>query len=181
MRSHKTFSPGLLICLGCIALAFAVFQLYYFSVFTVDDAYISYRYAENFAKGDGLVFNKGEYVEGYTNFLWLVINAAFMKAKLAPEWTSNMIGITSGALILVIAVVWGARSMGWRSPLVWIAPLCLAVNRTFCAWSTSGLEHQFFSLLLFLAALRFIQERERMGKAGLGSSLLLALATLKLR
>jgi len=38
-----------------------------------DDAYITYRYAENFYKGFGLVFNKGERVEGYSNFLYLIL------------------------------------------------------------------------------------------------------------
>src|SRR5262245_51389143 len=34
---------------------------------TVDDAYISYRYARNLARGIGLVYNEGERIEGYTN------------------------------------------------------------------------------------------------------------------
>jgi hypothetical protein len=43
-----------------------------------DDAYISLQYAKNWASGQGLVFNPGERVEGYTNFLWV--------ALLAPLW-----------------------------------------------------------------------------------------------
>ena len=43
--------------------------------FVQDDAYISFRYAENLALGRGLVWNEGERVEGYTNFLWTVILA----------------------------------------------------------------------------------------------------------
>ena len=38
-----------------------------------DDAFISFRYAKNLANGSGLVFNSGERVEGYTNFLWTLI------------------------------------------------------------------------------------------------------------
>ncbi|QRY79837.1 hypothetical protein JVX91_01595 [Pseudomonas sp. PDNC002] len=38
-----------------------------------DDAYISYRYASNFFNGGGLVFNSGEYVEGYSNFLYILM------------------------------------------------------------------------------------------------------------
>ncbi len=37
-----------------------------------DDAYITFRYARNFFNGFGLVFNAGEYVQGYTNFLWII-------------------------------------------------------------------------------------------------------------
>ena len=47
-----------------------------------DDAYISYRYAENFFNGHGLVFNRNEYVEGYSNFLYtLLITPAFYFGK----------------------------------------------------------------------------------------------------
>ena len=41
-----------------------------------DDAYIGLRYARNLSVGEGLVFNPGERVEGYTNFLWVIILAA---------------------------------------------------------------------------------------------------------
>ncbi len=39
----------------------------------VDDAYISYRYARNIARGQGAVFNPGERVEGYSNFLYTLL------------------------------------------------------------------------------------------------------------
>ena len=42
--------------------------------FVQDDAFITYRYARNLARGEGLVFNPGERVEGYTNFLWTVMH-----------------------------------------------------------------------------------------------------------
>ena len=38
-----------------------------------DDAFISLRYSDMFARGEGLVFNSGEWVEGYTNFLWTLL------------------------------------------------------------------------------------------------------------
>lgn len=41
--------------------------------FTTDDPFISYRYAENLASGYGLVFNKGEWVEGFSNPTWVFI------------------------------------------------------------------------------------------------------------
>ncbi|HEX4934306.1 MAG TPA: hypothetical protein VFV33_14045, partial [Gemmatimonadaceae bacterium] len=37
-----------------------------------DDAYITFRYADHLARGLGLVFNVGERVEGYSNFLWTI-------------------------------------------------------------------------------------------------------------
>ena len=53
-------------------------SLFYFH-YTSDDAYISYRYARNLADGVGLVWNPGEHVEGYSNFLWVVILAGLNK------------------------------------------------------------------------------------------------------
>jgi arabinofuranosyltransferase len=38
-----------------------------------DDAYITYRYAQNLATGNGLVFNAGERVEGYSSLLHVVL------------------------------------------------------------------------------------------------------------
>ena len=35
----------------------------------VDDAFIVYRYADRFLEGNGLTFNDGEYVEGFTSLI----------------------------------------------------------------------------------------------------------------
>ena len=45
--------------------------------FVKDDAYISFRYAHNLVEGRGLVFNPGERIEGFTNFLWTLVLAPF--------------------------------------------------------------------------------------------------------
>ena len=45
--------------------------------FIKDDAYISFRYAHNLVTGHGLVFNTGERLEGFTNFLWVLVLSPF--------------------------------------------------------------------------------------------------------
>ena len=47
--------------------------------FITDDAFISFRFSRNLALGHGLRYNLGEHVpvEGYSNFLWVVIGAGF--------------------------------------------------------------------------------------------------------
>ena len=50
--------------------------------FVTDDAFISFRYARNLALHGQLVFNLGERVEGYTNFLWTVILALGIKLEI---------------------------------------------------------------------------------------------------
>ena len=64
-----------------LAVFVALTALRYATVYRhnlADDAYISLQYAKNWVSGQGLTFNPGERVEGYTNFLWV--------ALLAPLW-----------------------------------------------------------------------------------------------
>ena len=58
---------------------------------TVDDAYISFRYARNFARGWGLVYNAGERIEGYTNFLWTVLIGIAIRLGLEPIVTAKVL------------------------------------------------------------------------------------------
>ncbi len=55
---------GLVICLLAFSQALVFFH---------DDAFITLRYAQNFLAGHGFVWNAGERVEGYTNFLHMLI------------------------------------------------------------------------------------------------------------
>jgi len=57
----------------------------YFNLF--DDAMISMRYALNFSRGNGLVWNVGERVEGYTNLLMTLLMSVatfFLEKRYAP-------------------------------------------------------------------------------------------------
>lgn len=64
--------------------SFEVRGVRYFSLF--DDAMISLRYAWNFSHGRGLVWNTGEYVEGYSNPLWVVLLSG-ITAALDQRWS----------------------------------------------------------------------------------------------
>src|SRR5689334_9481238 len=61
----------------------------------LDDAFISYRYAENLVRGRGLVFNPGERVEGYTNFLWVLFSAAAMRIGADSFAATRSLGVAS--------------------------------------------------------------------------------------
>src|SRR5206468_5817414 len=78
---------------------------------TQDDAFISYRYARNLAEGNGLVYNSGERVEGYTNFLWTVLLAALTAAGADPVRIAPVLGAAAlAALTLVLALDTRRRS-----------------------------------------------------------------------
>ena len=69
------------IILAVFFILYCLFLSWSFLFQNVDDAYISFRYGKNMMNGVGLVYNKGEYLEGYTNFLWTIITAPFTKIK----------------------------------------------------------------------------------------------------
>jgi arabinofuranosyltransferase len=143
-----------------------------------DDAFISFRYARNLAEGHGLVWNPGEAVEGYTNFLWVLLMAAGIGAGLEPERLSVGIGIASGLGVLALVLARNVTRYGWRGPLIWLAPAALASSRTFTAWSTGGLETQFFTFFVLLALLALGEERRRDREVPWIASGLFAIATL---
>src|SRR5512145_2670860 len=71
--------------------------------FTNDDAFISFRYARSWAEGNGLVFNVGERVEGYTNFLWRLLIGILMRSGAEPLLSSRVMGFLASVGTLVLA------------------------------------------------------------------------------
>ncbi|MCL2823007.1 MAG: hypothetical protein FWD57_03365 [Polyangiaceae bacterium] len=125
-----------------------------------DDAYISFRYARNFAAGDGLVYNPGQPVEGYTSFLWTVLLIPAALIKLPIGLTSLVLGLVS----MIAALVLTARLATLLSPrrgraVVPIAALLLASNYTFASFGTSGLETMFATALVLLSLERALRGR----------------------
>ena len=68
--------------------------------FLGDDSFISFRYAKHLAEGQGLVWNPGDRVEGYTNFLWVLLMAAGLSVGIAPEGAPMALGVASGLGLL---------------------------------------------------------------------------------
>src|ERR1044071_2088878 len=66
-----------------------------------DDAFITMRYVKNFLEGNGLVYNIGERVEGYTHFLWLLLVSAVSAIGFDPVDASIWLGILAYAGVLV--------------------------------------------------------------------------------
>ena len=64
-----------------------------------DDAMISMRYAYNLAHGNGLVWNVGERVQGFTNPLWVLFMAGLHRLPLEPAQLSLAVQITGTALL----------------------------------------------------------------------------------
>jgi arabinofuranosyltransferase len=145
--------------------------------FVNDDAYISFRYARNLALHGELVFNLGERVEGFTNFLWTVLLAGGIKLGISPILFSRFLGIAFGVGTLGLVVRLSLRLDGGRpSPWHAIAPVGLASLGAFACWSTGGLETQLFTFLTLLAFERLLNEMAT-GR-GIASGICFALAAM---
>lgn len=83
--------------LGLLAL-----QAVLFRGFIPDDAFISFRVAEHLAHGDGLVYNLGERVEGYSNLLWVLILALCSRLGVEVIWAAKGLGVFFSAATLVL-------------------------------------------------------------------------------
>lgn len=120
--------------------------------FVTDDAYISFVYARNLARSGELVFNIGERVEGYTNFLWTLMLAAFLRAGLPPEIMSRLLGTLFGILGLFTSAFASRVMRDGRRFEVWdaVPALFLATIPGYACWSSGGLETQMFTFLVTL-------------------------------
>lgn len=117
----------------------------------MDDAYISYRYAWNFVHGQGLVYNPGEIVEGYTNFLWTLISSAVLWLKLPPA--GPMLAANIGLAMGVTALSWRlAKQLTGSYMWANVAVLLLCVDGAMAAYGArgSGMEAMLFGFFVLL-------------------------------
>lgn len=115
--------------------------------FTIDDAYITFRYSDNFAAGNGPVWNVGENpVEGFTNFLWMVWHTPFALFGLDLPLVAKLTSFVAGAIALVLLVRYCHQRYGLVSALVAGGAYVVFVPTYFHI--TSGLETIAFAALL---------------------------------
>ena len=62
--------------------------------FIFDDSFITYRYSKNLAQGYGITWNPNEPpVEGYTNFLLVVVLAPFIRLGISPLLVTRILSL----------------------------------------------------------------------------------------
>jgi hypothetical protein len=82
-----------------------------------EDAYIGAQFARNLAEGHGFVYYPGGIrVEGFTNFLFVLIGTAAHLAGLDILQVWLVIGIASGLGVLWLTYAWGRQWCGWPGP-----------------------------------------------------------------
>ncbi len=121
--------------------------------FIPDDSFITFRYAENLTKGYGVTFNAGEKpVEGYSNFLWILLCAALSKCGLSLiDWTPK-VGLLFG--VLSLCALWLLFYRRALPPvLIALSLLIFSCSGPFALYAISGMETPLYVFLLLTALL----------------------------
>lgn len=142
--------------------------------FIQDDAYITLRYVQNFINGNGLVFNLGERVEGYTNFLWVMILSLFgviakiFSLQIDLALVSQILSQLSGIALLILSFYFTKKILITKylmknnddylitSLLSLIPPLLISFSSPFLYWGVSGMESTLFTFLTLLSIYRYM-------------------------
>ena len=144
--------------IAVIASLLLALHAWYFDHFA-DDAYISLRYLDSWIRGEGLVFNPGERVLGFSNPLWVMALAPLGLAGLELPTAARALGIALSVVCVLWACLESARRQG-----TWLAPLAaggwLAASGPFALWAQAGLEGPLFALCLLTSAVAAGREAE---------------------
>lgn len=140
--------------LAVILLVYAAHAFYLSGL--AEDAFISFRFARHLANGHGLAWNVGEPpVEGYTNFLWVLMSAAAFRLGLDVPRTAQAAGLAAGAVTIVLVYLAGRRVAGWPAAVALVPSIMLAASGPFATWSTSGMETVPFAALVLTGLVLF--------------------------
>lgn len=120
--------------------------------FLCDDAFIEFRYAANLVAGRGLVWNPEPFfpVEGYTSFAWVVLLGGVWAALgVEPPEAAPVLSLlcSFGSLGILLERVLARERGPWAWGLAALTVLTVLSNRTFLAWTSSGLETALFTFL----------------------------------
>lgn len=134
-----------------------------------DDAFISMRYARNFAAGRGLVYNQGEAVDGFTNPLWTMIMVVPHALGLHEGVATIPILILGGVLLVSAGLL--ARTVlaseGAPIAIQLFAALAVMLDAAAFEFTVAGLEAPLMSIGASLVLYGGLRGRERLLGVGL--------------
>jgi hypothetical protein len=131
-------------------------------------------------EGKGLVYNVGERVEGYTNFLWTILIAGGMRLHLDPIKFTSALGIIFFALTIFTFIYISWRLFGIQNPFGVFIPLTalgLSIHPDFKIFATGGLETSFFTFLITAGFGGLIFSKRRFSFLLTGFAFVLAMMT----
>jgi hypothetical protein len=133
---------------------------------TIDDAFITFRYARNLLAGHGFVFNLGERVLGTTTPLYTLLLAGLAGVTRSVDypWLALLVNSVADLFACLLLVGLGRRltgsgAVGLALGGLWaIAPMSVT-------FAVGGMETSLFVLLLVAAAVAYLDRRTRLAAA----------------
>ncbi len=122
-----------------------------------DDAFISFRYAQNLVAGHGLVYNVGERVEGYTNFLWTMLAALVIALEGDPVFWAYIAGVILALGILLLTYRLARQLLGPAWALVAALIVTTSQNMLIHTARGAGLETGLFTLLALGSSILYMR------------------------
>ena len=147
--NRKVNYPFYLLCFVFILLSILYFAEPY------DDSFISYRVTKNLVNGFGFRFNPaGGKVEGFSNFLWVMLLSLFLKLGFNIVKTSSILcmWLSIGSLYLSYRL-----AQKFFKKFAIAVPLLIVLTDFFLINTLNGLETSLFSFLLILTCYCFLE------------------------
>lgn len=146
--------------------------------FTIDDAYISLRYAKHLYHHHGLVWNKGELpIEGYSNFTYVLLATIAFYLNVSAIFLLKIFSFLSmGASLIGLYCL----TRLWLPSQYAILPgLLLLIHPGQILWGVSGLETPFYQFLIIMSTYSLIKAlKHKNNHFVIVSGVILALASL---
>lgn len=155
------------VALGAFASRFAIVP---------EDTFISMRYARHLVEGEGLVYNPGERVEGYTNFLWTLFLGLLHALRLPPLESTVAASVGLGIATILVLSLRGGRFAG-PGTFPWCAAALVLLPAYWDA-AGSGLETALFTTLVTVATLQHMGALREGRPVGWPAAAVLGLAVL---
>jgi arabinofuranosyltransferase len=141
---------------------------------TIDDAFITFRYARNLLSGQGFVYNPEERVMGTTTpfYTLLMAGGAAMLGGLQADFSGIALGVNAIADALTCLILWqvgkrlGSEWAGIAAGILWaLAPFSVT-------FAIGGLETSVYVLLLNATIYFYLSERTELAALSGGLALL---------
>ena len=146
MTLKNQLIPGIGLLFLYVIFALAVF------VCLDEDPYIFFRFIDNFVAGNGLVFNEGDRLEGFSSLLWIMLLYPFQIMGFSLPVVSRILG-----MLLSVAVAWQVvrftrKLTNSSSMFSWSAGYWYLLSMPVLWWSQCGLETSLAALVILNTA-----------------------------
>ena len=135
-----------------ISLIYLAYLLIKSRAWVGEDAFIFFKYVDNFAHGNGLVFNLGERVEGFTAPLWVFLLSLI---RVSTNYELRPTAIILGFVLSLGALTFLLFKDNKEQYIFPLGFIILISNSSFRDFATSGFETALTYLLLIVFAVNF--------------------------